>query len=349
MCVIIALKPNQKIPYAMLETACFNNWHSFGLVVKVDGKLDIIKEVPKSGEVDPKRVEKLLKDNEQYERFLHLRHNTAGATTMENTHPFEVFYDEKKGEHVVFMHNGTFYQYKSKKVVNGIETDDDSGPSDTKNFVDRILIPYVSAMDFGTGRGDISHPLFTQLIEKMWPSGSNRGLLISSKHPSVFIDKWEDVGPEGSKFKASNNDYFTSVKRGPEHSRREVRRKEQESKLEKGKKGGTVIYPVQDFRAFSTKSEHAFYSLSTSIVSILNDWDFYDRANCTSLGYASKEELEELHGSKDDCIAVMDWAFTDYAKLYEEYLELEDKHKRASNKIAELVEELRSLKKKEAA
>lgn len=78
MCSIIYLKPNAMIPYEMLENAVYNNWHSYGLVTKVDGKLDIKKKVPESGEVDPKEVFKLLQDDIEYERFLHLRHNTAG-------------------------------------------------------------------------------------------------------------------------------------------------------------------------------------------------------------------------------------------------------------------------------
>lgn len=100
MCVIVVLSKNQMIPYSMLENACYNNWHSFGLVTKVDGKLDIKRSVPKSGEVDPKTVYKLLEDDIGYERFLHLRHNTAGATNEANCHPFDVYYDPKSGRQV---------------------------------------------------------------------------------------------------------------------------------------------------------------------------------------------------------------------------------------------------------
>ena len=340
MCVIIALDKGQNIPDDMLRNACYNNWHSYGLVVHVGDKLDIIRKVPKSGEVDWKEVKDLLEDNVEYKRYLHLRHTTAGKTDLENCHPFDVYYNQKTGDHVVFMHNGTMYPYKSKKIENGQSVDDDSGPSDTKNFTDQVLIPYVASCDFGNGHGDINHPLFVKLIDKMWPTGSNRGLLISNKYEPLFIDTWKMVGPEGKKFKASNDDYFSYCKRGPEYDRREAERKAKEAKNTKGSAGKGVTVQVKDFRDFDIKAPHRFYSLSESICEILNDWDVYDRPGATTLGFATRAELEKLHSSKADCVSVMEWIFTDYAKLYEEHLDLEEKHTKASKMIAQLKAEL---------
>lgn len=347
MCVILHLKPGVMPIKDQLWNACYNNWHSFGLVTKVDGRLDIVKKCPESGEVDPQEVWDLAQKDIEFERFLHLRHNTAGATTVENTHPFDVYYqDGKRHRQVVFMHNGTFYNYKSKKKgPTGNEIDDDSGPSDTKNFVDRVLVPSLSQLDRGDGKGDIQNPFFKEMVKKFW-SANNRGLLISSDQEPVFIDDWKIVKGEGGKeFLASNDTYFDKVDRGPEHTRRLVRAENEKKARGTGTPivttSGKQFVRLADFDFGPTR--HPFFTLSESTVNILNDWDFYDRKNAVSLGYASLEELSDLYREKNDCLVVMDWIFTDYAQLYKEYEDLEEKHKKASNKIAELVESIKSL------
>ena len=152
MCNILLLKPGQ-MPYKEeFINMCYNNWHSYGLVVKVDGKLDIKRHVPES-EIDPLELWNLIEKDRQYERLVHVRHTTAGATNLDNCQPFDVFYQEHKGKNptnIVFAHNGTLYDYKSKKWDDkGIQMDDPDGPSDTKNFVDQVLIPFITASDFG--------------------------------------------------------------------------------------------------------------------------------------------------------------------------------------------------------
>ncbi len=349
MCVIIVLSKNQMIPFKALETACFNNWHSYGLVTKVDGKLDIKKHVPKNGEIDAKAIHKLLEDDIEYERFLHLRHNTAGATTPENCHPFDVYYDPKSGRQVVFMHNGTLYGYKSKKKnESGNEVDDDTGPSDTKNFVDRVLIPYLCSLDFGNGKADIEHKGTQELIKRFW-APNNRGLLISSDQRPFFIDDWKQVNDgDGGKFLASNDSYFDKVERGPEHGRRLLRQAEFEATLQASSGSGVVrereIERITNFNPTIGKSRrvHGFYGLSESLAKVVNDFEMYDRKNATRLGFATPEEIKELYDQEADCINVMDWVFTDYAKLYQENEELIEKNKKASNIIAGYVEERRA-------
>jgi hypothetical protein len=336
MCVIAYFKPGQMPPKDMLFNAVYNNWHSYGLVTRVDNKLDIKKVVPKSGEVDPAEVWKHLTNDFDYERFLHLRHNTAGATNEENCHPFDVYYDPKKGRQVVFMHNGTMYQYKSKKRnAQGAEVDDDDGPSDTKNFVDRVLIPYLSAIDFGNGHGDIQHPMIRDLIKKFW-GGSNRGLLISSDQDPLFIDDWKVVGPEGSKFAASNDDYFREVKRGPEHTRRLVRA--EQNKHAPPNTGKPLVRDIVAAGPFKSGT-HDFFNLSSSLANIVNDFSVYDRSGAVSLGLATRDELAELYEQRKDCLAVMDWVFTDYAKLFDEFNQVVKDKDAATKMIATLMAE----------
>src|ERR1700751_2562549 len=115
MCNIIILKKDQMPIKNEFVTMCQNNWHSYGLVTKFGDKIDINKKVPENGEVDPEELYKLLERDIEYERILHVRHNTAGATNLENCHPFNVYYDEANKRNIVFMHNGTMYEFKSKK------------------------------------------------------------------------------------------------------------------------------------------------------------------------------------------------------------------------------------------
>jgi hypothetical protein len=338
MCVIAYFKPGYMPPKEMLWNAVYNNWHSYGLVTRIDGKLDIKRVVPTTGEVDPQEVWDVLEDDRDFERFLHLRHNTAGLTNLDNCHPLDVYYNPKKGRQVVFMHNGTMYNYKSKKKnANGIgETDDDDGPSDTRNFTDRVLIPYLSSMDFGNGAGDIEHQLTKELIKRFW-GGSNRGLLISSDQDPLFIDDWKVVGPEGDKFLASNDDYFKEVKRGPEHTRRLVRAekaKEDHKKLPQSN-GTREIVPVGQFK----EGTHDFFHLKESLANIVNDFAVYDRAGAVALGLATRDELVELYEQRKDCLAVMDWVFTDYAKLYDEHLQIVKDKEAATKMIATLMAE----------
>lgn len=349
MCVILHLVPDVMPTASQLECACYNNWHSYGLVTIIGNKLDIKKVVPESGEVDPVEVYDLLSKNIKHERFLHLRHNTAGATSLENCHPFTVFKSKKR--EVVFMHNGTFYPFISKRTTpSGAIVDDPDGPSDTKNFVDQIIAPYMAAMDFGNGHGDIGHPLFRSVITKNW-SGSNRGVLIANDQPAVFFDTWKRIKGKGGDFGASNDDYFDKITRGPEKERREelakakveAERSARTKPLQKEQDTLVQIQPLSNFRK-EPGSRHPFYSLSESLVTVLNDWDVYDRSGAVALGFADKDELAELYENKDDCLTVMDWVFTDYTLMFEELLKLEEQKDAATKLIATLKNEVAALK-----
>jgi hypothetical protein len=343
MCVILYLTPGQMPDQEKLYNAVWNNWHSYGLVTMVDGKLDVKKKVPKK-EVDPVEVWNLLKEDRGYPRFLHLRHNTAGATTPENCHPFDVFFDQKSGRHRLFMHNGTLYDYKSKKTnSNGGVVDDDSGPSDTKNFVDRVLIPYLSGTNFGDGHGDVKSKLVQNLVMKFW-STNNRGVIIANDQPSFFLGDWKKIKiGEGKddEIVCSNDDYFDTLKRGPEFDRRRLQAEE----AAKAKPKGTTVPSVRSVEKLSDyrNGTHGFYSLSTSLANIVNDFELYDRVHAVSLGYATRQELEELYDQKNDCLYVMDWVFTDYANLFKEYEVLQEKHEAATKIIATLKTEQRAV------
>lgn len=365
MCVIIHFKPGQKIDPEKLKNACYNNWHSYGLVTKIDGKLDIRRVVPKSGEVDPKEVQEALDKDEEFERILHLRHNTAGATTLKNCHPFDVYFDDHR--QVVFMHNGTFGEYKPKKFVDDKLVDDPDGPVDSLTFAEENITPILVRSG-----GNIDDEYLRRVIRRFW-SGNNRGILISSDQDVWRIgDDWKKIkDTEGGELHVSNDDYFDKVSRGPERDRRVVAaaklREEQEALQKKHKKDSkdkvsvagngpfftsnrsmSVLtnqsgvstfqptkYEVSSLKEFNL-AQPSLSQLSESPVNICNDWDVYDREHLVSLGGMSRDEWEEMYKDKTTCTFVMDYLSSDYRELYKEYLELEEKCKKQEKHIEEL-------------
>ncbi len=351
MCVIISFQPHQMISKAELQTACFNNWHSFGLVTRIDNKLDIKRVLPKSGEVDPNQVFQMLEKDIQFERHLHLRHNTAGATTLENTHPFDVFYDPTTGEQLVFMHNGTLYDYKSKKLNEyNVAIDDDSGPSDTKNFVDEVLVPYCQ-VDYGTGKGDVTNKNFVRLIRKFWPLTSNRGVLISATKGPLFLGEWKTHESEGTKLKVSNDDYFKTVQRGPEAARRfqaaEAAKKAAESKGAKPKvatKTMSSVVEVARLQDHQANRQVFTLELSESLKNITNDWDVWSPEGLRALAYATKAEFEELYSSKHDTVMILDLLAVEFEKQMQANEKMGEKLKKAELRIERMANELRAQK-----
>jgi len=354
MCNIFYFQKNQMIDFESLENCCFNNWHSFGLVTKVDGRLDIKRVVPKSGEIDARQIWDLLNNDLQYERYLHVRHNTAGKTDLRNCHPFDVYYDESTGEQIVAMHNGTLYEFKSKKWVDNRQVDDDDGPSDTKNFVDQIIIPAV-ASDFGSGKAALDNPFFKRVMNRFWPStGSNRLVLISSKQPSLFLGDWKEYGDE--KVKVSNIDYFEKVTRGPEFERRRLREEEDKKRIEEqlrkereAKRGLPVVLSqsvsttaVTRFNGLEVEKSADLFELEQTLSNFFDDWDGWDREGLVALGYATKDEIEQLYSDKKNCIIAMDMVFTEFAKMHAEMEELKQKKFKAEKKIEELALKMKS-------
>lgn len=355
MCNICIFEPGQMPIRDEFDNMCYNNWHAFGLVTYVDGKLDITKKAfTDADEINPSVIWSMLQKDIQYRRILHVRHMTAGTNTILNTHPYDVFHDDKRT--VVFMHNGTLYNYKSKKKTEGgAMVDDDSGPSDSKNFVDQVLTPYLAAMDFGNGRGDIRHPLVLGLLGQFWTSGTtNRGILISSDQEYTTLGVWKKrKDSAGGEYLTANDDYFGSVTRGPENQRREESRRKRIAEsnnktTQSPPTTGTNIVPITPMSSFPNlgKPQLGFFTVNDHFKNILQDWSIYDRENAVTVGAMTKEELLELMDNKDDAIFLCDLIFTDYAQMYGELLEAEAKHVRATKLIAQLQAQ---LSQKEAA
>lgn len=235
MCVIIHLEKDATIDERMVVNATYNNPHGYGFIsIEPDGSLNVQRVVPESKETDPNVILKLLEDNKDKERILHLRWATVGEVTLDNAHPFKVYEHEEDEEEAWFMHNGTLYGYGSESkywagcynyaAEEWIEAEEDM--SDTREFAMTVLEPYLSRWD-----GDYSDYHFKVMLDKFW-SGTSMGILVSNYMPVWrFGGKWHELDSNCSTGKvfASNDSYFDRVTRGPEYDRRqEAVRKERE-------------------------------------------------------------------------------------------------------------------------
>lgn len=345
MCNILILKPNQMLDKEDFWNMCHNNWHSWGLVVRKGDKLEITKSVPESGEYDPQEVWDAVEKNKKYQRYLHVRHITAGLNNLDNCHPLEVFRDGDK--QTLFMHNGTLRDFKSKKTTTSTygyvrEEDDDSGPSDTRNFADQILIPLLK--EVGDRDGDVSNPIFQSIIGRLWET-NNRGLLISNvgeiNHLLINKSEWKSISAtDGESTILSANDlYFSEVTRGPEKVRRaeqvrlqqEEERKKQEAQAQ-AQKGEIVPLKMVPFR-----EKHKFLQLTENLVSLIDSFDITTREGIATLAYLSDEEITELVDKEKTLVPwLISYVLTSFHDLYEDYEELADKKKIAEQYIAKL-------------
>lgn len=225
MCVIMYLPAGTMPDKEHLFNAVYNNWHSWGIVLKdANGKLQMLKECPESGENNPEVIWKMLDDNKDIERALHVRHTTKGATSQENAQPFEVYNSDTR--QVYFMHNGTLHRfggtYQYGKPI-------DNGPSDTKEFCDKVLAPSLLRWTGENGKADYLDKEYWNLVLKEPWTNASKGLFISNDLDILTIGEgWKKYkNGENGDILVSNDDYFNRVQRGPEHDRREKERRAQ--------------------------------------------------------------------------------------------------------------------------
>lgn len=221
MCVIMGFAPGTMPEKEHIKNAVWNNWHSWGLILK-DGnnKLQVLKDCPDSGEVDPELIWKMLEDNKDIERTLHLRHNTRGATNLDNAQPFSVYSDNEFEIH--FMHNGTLHQFGDTHNMADAK-------SDTRDFCNKVLIPALSRWVGPLGKADYTDELFWKCVmERPW-SVASKGLFVSDKYPTLAVgDGWEkyNQGKNGD-ITTSNDLYFRTLQRGPEFERQKKQREDE--------------------------------------------------------------------------------------------------------------------------
>lgn len=317
MCAILELESGYTPPYWAISNVCANNPHGYGIVIKRKGKLEVIRECPEGGN-DPEVIYRILKDNEDAYRVLHVRWKTKGDISLENTQPFTVYDDGKRK--VVFMHNGTLTGYGSTTYNYGVHQQN-KGPedSDSKEFADKVLIEYLPVMKGEKGVADITNPKIQALIDKYWSTGS-RGILICNNLDSYYLNKngWELInttetidGKEvrGSFF-ASNNDYFEKVKRGPLFEKMEVERKKREAEEAKSSTGSTTS------KVATPPTSPGFFrrhGITEEASDLLDDFDMYDAEGYIALANMTYAEMITLvKKSPDGDVASLFMYLTDF-------------------------------------
>lgn len=292
MCVILDLPPSVLPTFHDFENAVYNNPHGYGIIMKAGGRMSVVKELVDEKDANPEAIYKILVDNKDAHRIVHLRFRTAGDISKENLHPFLV---HSVGQHQTwFAHNGTFFNYKETETYqNGYRViTPESGRSDTLNFVERVLQPMFANFRMQNGHVDIHNEWLHTNIDKFW-TGNSRGILVNNTQEPVRIGKWELIkGVDDVEFYASNNDYFSIIKRGIIFDAREAAKKREEE--ERRAKNYPLVVP-SSAKDLVPISDRLFkdVGLSTVLADIAETPDFYKEKGLESLSFLSVEDVIE--------------------------------------------------------
>ncbi len=341
MCVIFHLDPNVMPNKDKFFNAVYNNWHSWGIVIKEpDGKIVMHKAVPENGENDPEFLYNLLDKHKDCQRVLHIRHTTKGGTSLQNAQPFEVKVVE--GRTAYFMHNGTLNSFGS--VLNTADA-----KSDTLEFVEKILNETLPYWNGPKGVGDYSDPRYLKIIlDKHWSANSTCLFISNYCEVIEFGTGWSDMdNSEGEgKIRVSNSSYFHNVIRGPENDRRNAakRAKEAENNRNRFQNDDTYSYGyggrdydyvgannkkptiAQYDAAALLKSEEVIASLNK----LHNDASFDSYEGISALSYVTFDEWASFLGSESEYsnAYTMETIVRNFKTLYKEYTKLKNKTNR---------------------
>lgn len=366
MCNIIYLRPGQAILDEHLQNVCYNNWHSFGLIIKGVNRFEVIRQVPQA-ETDWKEIKELLEENVDFERYLHVRHNTAGSNSLENCHPFQVF--KSDDNEVYLMHNGTISEFKPGKwepLANGQRwVEDNDGPSDTLNFANIIIKPLMEVSKFSTREG-LNDFILKRLVNKFLTSG-NRVLLVNREagHSPIFCGDWTTFKSGEEDLYCSNDTYFKDVIRGPENDRRRLRREQEEAAFKareetekanlpairyaprplvwdepEGTKTTTKVTKIGVTPLSELKPNFiTFKALAHRWPQLLNDTNMWVREGAVAFGHLTEAELRPIFEDKEN-FYLFAFLLNDYAQLFEEYTELVSE---CDGKVEDMQEEIDKL------
>lgn len=340
MCNILWLKPGQMPTDDDFENMVYNNWHGWGLVLRDgNGKLQVMKGNPE--ENDPEELYELIDKNRDLERFLHVRHATAGGVELENIHPFEII-STNKGQ-LLFMHNGTMSEYNPEYITDKTHVAVREGWSDTRYFAESVLTP---VMDMMKNPLDIWAVGFVKAMGKLWPL-NNRGLLITNKGART-LGVWEQrEDTVGNKFLTSNTTYFNAVTRGPEFDRRESARKfaetqkriEEENRRKEAGEDNVVPFQAGGSKFTQLRSDHFTKVFGTTrfLKELRENPQLYNADNLAALATATAAELDGLvEALGPDLVPWLMYVTEALSEAVEKNKELEDKVVRATKFIATL-------------
>lgn len=230
MCSIFELKAGTSIPDNMLNHAVWNNPHGYGIVLKdKNDRLDVKKKFTKSG-TDPDEVRKILNENIDLDRYVHLRWRSAGEIGEANTQPFSAYHSNSR--QVYFMHNGTFITGEQSLLKETYDDEDDlkllenKEASDTLKFCRLKLQPTLQVSGF-KGKADF-YPILSLLrLSKKSGRQAIEAYSLVTICLLFFLGHWQHVKADNTEFLASNNDYFHTLKRGFKYDEQEAQREKE--------------------------------------------------------------------------------------------------------------------------
>lgn len=346
MCVICHFNPGYTPPYSYIETAAHNNPHGFGIVIKrPDEPLQVIRELPEGGN-KPDEIYKILKDNEDAERFLHVRWKTIGDISLDNVQPFVVYNTDER--QIAFMHNGTLSTGGTSQHPSQSYQD-----SDSKQFANNILSRYLPKLIGDNGVADIEDVDIRDILDKHWVGGTgNRGLLVCNDlDPFYFnLSSWKKITTKETvdgkevegQFLASNDDYFDRIKRGPLFEKMEQERKKATEEAQARAKQNSAKDLSTDSGTLGSHFFRNRHSLSFQVMDIMEDIDFFTPEGYCSLANLTYAEtmtmLEKM--DRDDRTALVMYLSYYLKENTERLIENVDQLKKAKGLLDELPQEI---------
>ena len=318
MCDIMWMKRGIVPPYEKFRNCVWNNPHGWGLVMRDNKRLEMRKDFKPEG-TDPDELYKIISDNADVERFLHVRWATDGEKNLDNTQPFPVYSSGNRD--IFFMHNGVLHEWKPPMPHAASYADDElRDASDSRRFAEMKLTDLLVHLKGANGAADLEDPIVQEILSKYW-STSSRGILIGSDVAPFLFNKngWKEItftedgvledgsmGPVEKKFMSSNDDYFDRLSRGPEFERRQAAERAQREK-EAARTSAFNRLPAnsssdnQEVEKLTSQTFQSRYQLKAGpLASLVNLGDIYDDNNVTVLSSLSTVEVEELMKEEPD-------------------------------------------------
>lgn len=310
MCVIYVLQPGIMLPMEYIENSTWNNEHGYGIAIRNSKtkNIRVVKDCPKNGN-DPTVIFKILKDNVKHQRIVHVRNRTEGEISLQNTQPISLMTTED-GVELFFAHNGTIHEYGDayfrKTEIWGQHTipEEFKDTSDSVRFAKWTLKPVLESLFGPVGQADYTTVGAQKILPKFWPTGvGNKGILFSNKLENFYFGEWKDIKIPDTEltFKASNDQYFTSLVRGTVFTQRQNEKREKEE-AERASK-----FQEPHDRFSSQGSVRSDLTLISSMVfqerfklkplvqgHILEDYDIYTDEGKKALANLTAIEIEEI-------------------------------------------------------
>lgn len=349
MCSIFRLPPGYNIPEELLFNAVHNNAHGYGVLLKENKRIQVISDMPTAP--NPEAIYKILKDNDDVERWVHLRNQSRGAIVDTNVQPFCVFNSNKR--QVYFMHNGTINYISIPERIKStldvpVDTSNNSQDSDSRQFAFGKLQPLLKSLKGANGVADLHEPIICEIIGSLWQHSHGKGVLISSDQDPFFFNQsnWVNIDDKnGGQFLASNDEYFSKLVRGTLFDQREAERKAKEEKEKpKSKLPAPTFAGVKPLTCTPFRNSLGVGKMEN----LLAEANLYTPEGYMLLTFLDYDEIIELMKTDETGFAVMFMNLCDFLKVEtNNRIAVEKKHNAATTRIAELVQQIQKQRKQE--